>query len=122
MKKIQKADTSRLPNGKFGPGNCGNPNGRPRKPEVEELREALIWAQKKNKKSFLRHFVERAFECDHVAIALAKKIIPDKIEGDGFGDKVTAFFQNIKSSEGRPLEDIVDEINSRLSLQFARKR
>lgn len=121
MKKIQKVNVNRLPSGKFGPGNCANPMGRPRRPEVEELRQALEYAQKRHKKSFLQHFCERAYMNDQVAIALAKKIIPDKIEGEGF-DQVTAFFQNIKSSEGRPLEDIIDEINSRLSLQFARER
>ena len=122
MKKIQKVDASRLANGKFGPRNCANPSGRPRKPEVEELRQALEYAQKRHKKSFLQHFCERAYENDQVAIALAKKIIPDKIEGEGFGDQVTAFFQNIKSSEGRSLEDVIAEINNRLSAQFARKR
>ncbi len=66
-------------------GETGNPNGRPRKPEVEELREALEKAQKKHNRSFLEHFIERAFINDNVAIALAKKIIPDKMQGDGFG-------------------------------------
>ena len=113
-------DKNRLPNGKFAPGNVANPHGRPRKPEVEELREALDWAQKKNRKSFLKHFVERAFKNDQVAIALAKKIIPDKFEGEGFGDQIQNLFQNIQI-EGRSFEEIVNEVNSRLSAQFARK-
>ena len=63
-------------------GESGNPNGRPRKPEVELLRDALEKARKGHKKDFLEHFVERAYENDSVAIALARKLIPDKIASD----------------------------------------
>ncbi len=59
------------------PGQSGNISGRPRKPEIQELREALQQARKHHKKDFLRHFVDRAYESDPVAIALARKIIPD---------------------------------------------
>jgi hypothetical protein len=120
-KKVQKVDSKRLSNGKFGPGNCANPSGRPRKPEIEELRQALEYAQKTHNKSFLQHFCERAYESDPVAIALARKLISDKIEGEGFGDQITNLFQNI-TTDGRPLEAIIADINSRLSAQFRRKR
>lgn len=66
-------------------GETGNPNGRPRMPEVEMLRKALEKARKKNGRSFLEHFVERAFLNDNVAVALAKKLLPDQIQGEGFG-------------------------------------
>ena len=33
-------------------------------------------------KSFLVHFCERAYVSDAVAIALAKKLLPDKLEGE----------------------------------------
>jgi len=78
-----QAGKSRLVNGRFAPGVSGNPAGRVLAPEREELRLALEYAKKKNKKSFLRHFVERAFKNDMVAVALAKKLLPDKIEGSG---------------------------------------
>ena len=56
---------------------CGNTKGRPRKPEIEELRKAIDLVQKQKKKKLLVHFVERAFEDDEVLKALAKKIVPD---------------------------------------------
>ena len=55
----------------------GNTRGRPRKPEIEELRKAIELVQKKRGKKLLVHFVERAFEDDEVLKALAKKIVPD---------------------------------------------
>jgi hypothetical protein len=84
MAKVEtdKIGTNRLSNGKFAPGNIANPNGRPVAPEREELRLALEYVKKKNNKSFLRHFVERAFINDMVAVALAKKLLPDRIEGN----------------------------------------
>ena len=94
---LDKIGTNRLANGKFAPGNIANPKGRPRNPESEELRKALKEAQKKHgNKSFLLHFVERAYINDAVAIALAKKIIPDKLEGKGFESKLTAVIVNVK--------------------------
>lgn len=63
-------------------GESGNPNGRPRKPEVELLRDALEKAREGHGKDFLEHFVERAYENDSVAIALARKLISDKVASD----------------------------------------
>jgi len=73
--------------GKWQKGESGNPLGRPKKPEMDELRRAMKKAKEKNgDKSFLEHFVERAYDDNSVAIALAKKLLPDKtnteIEGD----------------------------------------
>uniref|UniRef100_A0A6M3KN86 Uncharacterized protein n=1 Tax=viral metagenome TaxID=1070528 RepID=A0A6M3KN86_9ZZZZ len=51
--------------------------GRPRKPEVEELRTAIKCVEKDKKKKLLTHFVERAYVNDHVLVALGKKIVPD---------------------------------------------
>lgn len=77
--KLQKSARHKFPSGdKWN----GNRNGRPRAPEVEELRKALDKAKKENNKSFLDHFVQRAFRDDTVAIALAKKILPDKMVGE----------------------------------------
>lgn len=69
--------------GQFKKGQSGNPNGRPRQPEIQELRDALDKAKDKKGKSFLIHFIERAFMSDTVAIALAKKILPDLKELSG---------------------------------------
>lgn len=58
-------------------GQTGNPNGRPKRPEIEELRLALSKAAKENGRTFLQHLVDRSYKNDTVAIALAKKLIPD---------------------------------------------
>lgn len=87
--KPSNQETIRNSKGRFVKGQSGNPKGinAGRKP-VLDLYEALDKACKKHKKSFLRHFVERAYSNDQVAIALARKIIPDKLEGEGFaGDQ-----------------------------------
>ena len=63
--------------GKFKPGTSGNPAGRPRKPEIALLREAISKVQANKEKDLLEHYVERAFENDRVLVALGKKIIPD---------------------------------------------
>lgn len=85
--------------GRWKPGQSGNPNGRPRKPEVEQLREALDQAQAKHNKSFLQHFIERAYTNDNVAIALAKKILPDQLQGEGFASSSVAVFINKSDNE-----------------------
>ena len=62
----------------FQKGNpYGNRNGRPKKPEIEELRKAIKCVEKKKRKKLLVHFVERAFSDDKVLVALGKKIVPD---------------------------------------------
>ncbi len=68
---------------KWVKGQSGNPKGRPKRPELEELRKALDEAKKKHgNKSLLEHFAERAYENDAVLIALAKKVIPDKVSAE----------------------------------------
>lgn len=56
----------------------GNPKGRPKSPEIEELRQAIEKARKAKDKSILEHFVERAYKNDQVLVALIKKLIADK--------------------------------------------
>ncbi len=67
---------------KWVKGQSGNPKGRPKRPELEELRKALDAAKKTHNKSLLEHFAERAYENDAVLIALAKKVIPDKVSAE----------------------------------------
>lgn len=63
----------------FQKGNTirGNTKGRPRKPEIEELRKAIEQVQKEKGEKLLTHFVRRAYVNDEVLKALAKKIVPD---------------------------------------------
>jgi hypothetical protein len=61
------------------PGQSGNPNGRPPKGNTvtEQLEAALAKAAKKHKHTFIEHLVDLAYEHKDVAVALAKKILPD---------------------------------------------
>ncbi len=75
------------------PGVSANPNGRPKgslnkaTQFQQELHEALELCKKDKNKSFLQHFVERGFKSDTVAIALSKKILPDKSETEVVGEQ-----------------------------------
>lgn len=98
-------------------GECGNPNGRPRKPEIEQLREALYFAEEKNNKSFLQHFVERAYKNDQVGIALAKKLLPDKIDEQKTYDvdpKTYGYIQVFRSMDRETLREFIDELRERI--------
>jgi hypothetical protein len=70
------------PKGGFQKGQVANPNGRPKRPEIEELRLALKKAKENNDKSFIEHYVELAFKDKQVAIALANKVLPELKEID----------------------------------------
>ena len=64
-------------------GESGNPTGKNagRKPFLHLLKE--IDRQAKSKKGHLiKHAINRAYKDDRVLIAILKKIIPDKIQGD----------------------------------------
>ena len=63
---------------RWKPGESGNPNGRPRKPEIDLLRSALEKAKDKYGVEFIEHFVMKAYKDKAMAIALMKKLIPDK--------------------------------------------
>ncbi|MDD4892402.1 MAG: hypothetical protein PHH73_00185 [Candidatus Rickettsiella isopodorum] len=58
----------------------GNDKGRPRKPEIQVLRDALEKVEKEKDISFIEHFVRLAFSDKDIAKELAKKILPDKIQ------------------------------------------
>lgn len=64
----------------------GNRKGRPRKPEIAALREAIAEVEKEKKMSLYKNIVLRAYKSDPMMIALMKKLLPDKIAGEGFGD------------------------------------
>lgn len=98
---------------RFGKGNCANPNGRPRVPEIQILREALQKAKEIHGKDFIEHFVDLAYKDKNVAIALAKKLIPDKLEGEGFA---SSSITNIFNS------DEIDPESRRLIIEELRKK
>ena len=77
-------------NPNWGNGVSGNPNGRPLRPEVAELRESIQRVKKAREEKILTgelepgspvdildHFVERAYTSDQVLIAVVKKLAPD---------------------------------------------
>ena len=53
--------------------------GRPKKPKRLTLDYALDYAHHKHRKHFLEHVIDRAYKNDLVAIAVLRKILPDKI-------------------------------------------
>lgn len=79
----KKKVTKRPPGFLSGKDWNGNKNGRPRQPEVEELRVAIGEVEKEKKLKLLKHAIERAYVSDPVLIALLKKILPDKINLSG---------------------------------------
>ena len=61
----------------FQKGVSGNPKGRPKVPEIQELREAIKEVEKTKKRTLMQHFVDRAYKSDAVLAALQRKIVPD---------------------------------------------
>jgi len=88
-------------------GETGNPKGRPRRPEIQELRNALEIAKEKHKKSFLQHFVEKAYEEKDYAIALFKKILPNELFINKEDKKIVI---NLKGEMPRPIESVEVEV------------
>jgi len=78
----------RAADGKLLPGECGNPNGRPKGSKnhysIAELWQAIKEVEgKKGKKKLLEVFVEQAYDNPTIMVALMKKLLPDlrSIEG-----------------------------------------
>lgn len=61
-------------------GESGNPKGRPRNSEIEELRRAIRSVERKKKKKLFEQFIERAFKSDAVLVATIKKLVADKTQ------------------------------------------
>ena len=79
-----------------------NRKGRPRKPEIQELRNALEKVAEETGIPFWVLFVRMAYKHKEVAIALAKKMLPDKLKGEGFANKsFTQVFEGIPEGDLR---------------------
>ena len=55
-------------------GQSGNPNGRPKATERDQLRKALAKVEKEKGKKFLVHCVEQAFVDNMMAKEIMKKL------------------------------------------------
>ncbi len=77
------------------PGQTNNPNGRPRKPEIQILRDALEKVEKEHKMSFIEHFVRLAFKDKDISKELAKKLLPDKLETAGSDEQLAIILEKL---------------------------
>jgi len=75
-------------NGRFAKGNNANPKGNNQFTSLVPLIEALKKAGVKHKEDFWDFVAKRARTSDTVLNAILKKLLPDKVQGEGF-DKGT---------------------------------
>jgi len=71
----------------FQKGQSVNPSGKVGR-ATRELLDVLKEVGEVKGKTFIKHFVERAYSEDAVAIALAKKILPDLTNDVGGADRI----------------------------------
>ena len=85
--EVVKSETGRNQKGQWIKGYCPNPKGNTSKLDVKNLVLALdSRAQQQQYPDFLGYVAARALINDQVLIAVLKKILPDKLKGEGFGD------------------------------------
>jgi hypothetical protein len=76
---------ARANRGAWSKGQSGNPKGGPRNTlTLPELSIAVREVEKKQRKTLVKHFVERAFINDQLLLGLFKKFIPDLASFDAF--------------------------------------
>ena len=90
-KKEKSEIGSRLPNGQFAPGHTGNVKGSNKYVTIVPLVKALEASGKRYKEPFWDFVARKARTSDTVLNAILKKLLPDKIEGTGFTDKMQIF-------------------------------
>ena len=79
--------------------------GRPKKPEIEELRKAIKQVEQEKKEKLLVHFIRRAFKNDNVMVAAIKKLIADKTQAEvDLGGEIKAILVIDKLNENKKSE------------------
>ena len=64
-------------------GQSGNPAGRPKLPEIQELRDALQATKElKGGQSLLQSICARAYDDSSLAIAIMRKLLPDMTKAE----------------------------------------
>lgn len=85
-------------------GRTNNPNGRPVRAEIKELRKALKEAETEKGRSFIKDYVLKSYDDTPRAVALLRKLLPDLSEGD-LGDNAADVLKQItlvvKPKEGK---------------------
>ncbi len=89
--------------GRFLKGVSGNPKGMNQFTSLVPLIEALRDAGKERKEDFWHMVAKRVWTNETVLIAVLKKILPDKIQGEGLGDRTTIY--NIIQQIQRDFQD-----------------
>lgn len=106
-------------NGRFVAGNCANPSGRNGRIEVKTLMEALDKEGSKRGTDFWSYVARRTYTNNQVLMVILKKILPDKIEGEGFDSKnLTQMFSGLTA---RGLREFVDSISARSGDRISQK-
>lgn len=99
MKKDKLADkliseVSVVPKNRWYKG-MPSPNPQGRLPEgqsvMDQFKEAIRNVEAKKRKPLFQHLIERAYVDDTVLIAVARKILPDKIQDDTLKNAVRTF-------------------------------
>jgi len=77
--QVEPVEVKRGPGGRWLPGSCPNPLGRPvdGKNQLDRLLVAIRKVESEENKNLLQHFVQRGFESDTILIAIFNKIIPN---------------------------------------------
>lgn len=100
----------RAANGQLLPGQCPNPNGRPKGSvnhySIAELWRAIGVVEKRKHKKLLERFAEQAFDEPQLMTSIMKKLLPDlkAIEG------LVATFESSMSDElAKSIQDKLKE-------------
>lgn len=102
MVKSNQKVINRLKDGRFGKGFVANPSGKNGFNTVSVLVEALKKDGLKHKQPFWDYVAQRARTNDGVLITLIKKLLPDKIQGEGLANGVFVYvIRDAKTSGDR---------------------
>jgi len=91
-------------------GQSGNTKGRPAKPAIHQLQEALSKAAHEHHgKTLIEHAVKEAYSDNGVLIAILKKILPDmsqqelkaQVKGGGITIQVIKKYEGVEPGNGK---------------------